>query len=686
MLRKSVITNQRGVTLFEILTALVIFMVLSVSLVSLTTYAIEKPRQAGIKNTLNAYENQAKLLLNSSEDVTDSIKLVEFLNADLDEDLMFDINGVSKIKNAYNKNYTVEIVQEGIKTAIVIETIGRNSEDGYKLVVVKDGGEVESCTNGFGRSDKNLSAIDSSLCDSGDTGGGDTEGVTIPEGYIAITNADELNAVRNNLSAKYILLNNIDLADSPHNNDTDGWSPLGEVLEEPFIGIFDGNDKTISNLKVKTTSDFAGLFGIVQNAEIKDLSLSNVSVEGVMATGALAGIAYDNVIIDNTHATGTVAVGQYSGGLVGSLWEGTITNSSSTVSVITEDPFSVGMGYSNTGGLVGSMDNSTIHGATTNSVVHGLMTGGIVGYARYSDITEVHTNSTVIAGFEGGGIVGNLRDSTMRDAEANGTVNSYVGGGLAGTTDLSTIENSKSSVAMTSYHNQASYSIGGAVGIMEETNLINVSSNGTINLTPHTNISHINVGGLVGSLGLSYSAGGTITNSHSSTPIALASYTGTRPTGVGGLIGTAFAGSVQKSYATGNITSTLDGVGGLIGISMTSADIKDTYSTSSVRGSTNVGGLIGKNGGTTKIENSYAKGLVTATKAVTPVSGGLVGVNTSTGAIVNSFYDSQTTTKSDTGKGVPKTTAQMKQKTTFTNWDFTTIWGIEEGTGYPTLN
>lgn len=53
--------------------------------------------------------------------------------------------------------------------------------------------------------------------------------------------------------------------------------------------------------------------------------------------------------------------------------------------------------------------------------------------------------------------------------------------------------------------------------------------------------------------------------------------------------------------------------------------------------------------------------------------------------VVNSYYDSSISGQTDTGKGEPRTTEEMKQQATFENWDFDTIWDIEEGVTYPEL-
>ena len=57
----------------------------------------------------------------------------------------------------------------------------------------------------------------------------------VPAGYIPIRTAQELDNIRNNLSGKYILMNDIDLGEY------ENWVPIG-TKKQPFSGIFDGNN------------------------------------------------------------------------------------------------------------------------------------------------------------------------------------------------------------------------------------------------------------------------------------------------------------------------------------------------------------------------------------------------------------------------------------------------------------
>jgi len=168
---------------------------------------------------------------------------------------------------------------------------------------------------------------------------------------------------------------------------------------------------------------------------------------------------------------------------------------------------------------------------------------------------------------------------------------------------------------------------------------------------------------------------------------------------VGGLVGSN-AGIISKCYATGNVHAFASAnvyVGGLAGIiwgSPTILDGKATIMNSYATGNVSVGtcdwtlymgGLVGDNGysvTTTIVENCYSTGLVSGAGSNV---GGLMGTNR--GTVTASYYDSQTSGKSDTGKGEPKTTTEMKSQSTFADWNFSNIWGISAGTnsGYPYL-
>ena len=81
--------------------------------------------------------------------------------------------------------------------------------------------------------------------------------------------------------------------------------------------------------------------------------------------------------------------------------------------------------------------------------------------------------------------------------------------------------------------------------------------------------------------------------------------------------------------------------------------------------------------------NCFSAGAVSGSTAV----GGLIGrVNSDSGQVRNSFWDTTTSGQSGSAAGTGKTTAQMKSPSTFTSagWNFVSIW-IQKEQEYPRL-
>ncbi|MFN7277277.1 MAG: GLUG motif-containing protein, partial [Betaproteobacteria bacterium] len=156
---------------------------------------------------------------------------------------------------------------------------------------------------------------------------------------------------------------------------------------------------------------------------------------------------------------------------------------------------------------------------------------------------------------------------------------------------------------------------------------------------------------------------GTVTHSYATGRVSGGSY-------LGGLVGWSM-GPVMNSYATGNITGNVT-LGGLVGFQTFNA-LSDSYATGGVTGSSRLGGLVGWSSNTaTTISNSYAIGSVTGATE----TGGLVGFNE--GAILtNSFWNTQTSGQSSSAGGTGLSTAQMRDPASFTGWDLSGVWSLQ---------
>jgi hypothetical protein len=155
---------------------------------------------------------------------------------------------------------------------------------------------------------------------------------------------------------------------------------------------------------------------------------------------------------------------------------------------------------------------------------------------------------------------------------------------------------------------------------------------------------------------------------------------------VGGLIGKNYRGLIERCSVTGSILAKGFRVGGLLGTNQ--GQLNNCYSRASVKGLDNmIGGLVGAHESSyARINYCYATGYIDRqSDKIYP--GGLIGLLLDNDKVYDSFYDKNTSGRADTGKGVGKTTTEMKQQATYIDWDFNYIWDIDENVndGYPYL-
>ena len=165
---------------------------------------------------------------------------------------------------------------------------------------------------------------------------------------IKIYTADDLLTVQENIYADYILMNDIDMAGID-------WTPVD------YFGNFDGNNHAILNLNVKTVSKeirttydgnyktydtcFAGLFGVLENGSVRNLTLKGLNVkvnkEEPCFIGSIAGFA-EGSTIENCSIEGTLRLDVSAkmfgvGGIVGYGGNGSILSTNADVTLICID-------------------------------------------------------------------------------------------------------------------------------------------------------------------------------------------------------------------------------------------------------------------------------------------------------------------------------------------------------------
>ena len=244
-----------------------------------------------------------------------------------------------------------------------------------------------------------------------------------------ITKAEELawfrnqvNGGKNKICAK--IADNvevIDLKDFCHAEDVSqnlkelSWVPIG-TANKPYQGTFDGNNKTITNLyiKTKTAQNNVGFFCMTRGATIQDLIFDNAKVENVsttytkaLCTGILAGYAYAD------------------------------TNSPSHIKGIKTTKNCTVIGQNDTGGIVGNASNINLENCENRSSVKGeSYVGGIAGDYRYKNIKRCTNYGTVeTVGQRIGGIIGYADETSIEDCANYGKLTGtvwFAGGGIAG--------------------------------------------------------------------------------------------------------------------------------------------------------------------------------------------------------------------------------------------------------------
>ena len=292
------------------------------------------------------------------------------------------------------------------------------------------------------------------------------------EGCYEIANIYQLQAIMSfqgdislseRLSASYRLVSNIDASVTQETNyDSDfdsssapageGFLPIGSLNGASactntgaacFVGVFDGNNYSISNLYINGSAKTLGLFGTAGDIPGSDMRILNVGLVDLNVSstglytsriGGLAGYLSEGEIT-NSYVTGTVSSGDtsdYVGGLAAHNFLGNITNSYTASNVYG------GAGADNVGGLVGY----NVRGNITNSYAAGNMdggddndnVGGLVAYNINGSIANSYALGNTVGG-AGNDRVGGLAGQHRRIFLTSSITNSYAAGNVDGGDD-----------------------------------------------------------------------------------------------------------------------------------------------------------------------------------------------------------------------------------------------------------
>lgn len=186
------------------------------------------------------------------------------------------------------------------------------------------------------------------------------------------------------------------------------WNPIGSMSGDhgSFLGVFDGDNHTISNLCVEQPGNGIGLFArTAGNAVIKNLTLNNVTVKSTNDSnyvGGLVGNAYASTKIENVHVTGNIDISGrgYLGGIAGHGYVVMDNVSVKAKGTISSSFWCVGgiLGYGGEGCT--NITNATVDGLEANGLVLRSAAGGIggiVGMAEDNKGTQPISGSNLTA-------------------------------------------------------------------------------------------------------------------------------------------------------------------------------------------------------------------------------------------------------------------------------------------------
>ena len=205
-------------------------------------------------------------------------------------------------------------------------------------------------------------------------------------------------------------------ADKSQNLEEVSWEPIGNTTNN-YMGTFDGNNKTITNLYINANQEYSGLFGYTFISTIKNLTFVNANVTNTNSyTGILVGYGYGGTYQNIMTSTSCeVNGGDGTGGIAGKL----AGNAYNCVNYATVQ------GKEQVGGLFSSYDSSTSITACANYgkvTASSLWVGGLVGYFNSGTIQDCANYGDVKGTNHVAGLAGYVRSGKIQNVFSYGNV------------------------------------------------------------------------------------------------------------------------------------------------------------------------------------------------------------------------------------------------------------------------
>ena len=472
------------------------------------------------------------------------------------------------------------------------------------------------------------------------------------EVWIEISDEADLNSIRDDLFANYVLKADIDLNGA-------SWVPIGSSAT-PFTGKLNGNSKVIRNFVINDTSaNETGFFAAIgSTGEVKNLGIEETNIIAGDNAGILAGV--NNGTVEQTFAKGSVTGQLNVGGLVGTNeTAGKVINSFASAYVA---------GKGSIGGLIGlnngNVDKSYSSSEVANSIFNNyLQFDGDGDYISIPHIADYNTDKfTLEAWFQWD----NVDTADVQFIVGKGfeqyEIHTGGGSGINGVRFIPIPHDEQDSwIDANNVMKSGWFHVAAVYDYVDGVAEAKVYINGIAQ--------DLNQKGS--------SVGTTASMERAYNPLT----ENTEDFNIGSRAG-------GSSYFKGKISDVR-----FWNTARTAEEIvadKDRQLTGGEEELIGYWKLNEEEGNpidsTGKNLTSSLFGDITRVKEVPTDFGGLVGNNT--GTVSNSHYDLEVSGQNDdTEKGSPQITNDMKAQETFTDWDFDGIWGIDVGVndGYPYL-
>ena len=431
---------------------------------------------------------------------------------------------------------------------------------------------------------------------------------------LRISNKEELESFRDRVNGGETFEGKVVKVVADIDLENEEWLPIGNYVDNnelKFKGTFEGGNHEIKGLNINGNKDYQGLFGMIEDAKVQNVRITNGNIKVGNYGGGVSGYGINSIIKNCTNGAEILSSKGYTGGIIGKIDGESVIDSCNNTAKI-ESTGTCGDEYGNTflGGIVGRSEAEIINSNNNSEIISvASAVGGISGGQYNKDLKNcINYGSITVTG---------------GDKSENALVGGIVGRMLGGN-NINTIENC---------HNEGKVIakmklVGGIGGSLTNVNVFKCYNIASI----ETN--KTSIGGIIGFLNEGnikveecYNLG-SITSNHSDN---------NENTAAGGIVGTS-RGEIIKCFNTGDVTINVAIAGGIVGVS--NKRISQCYNTGKIESIGHnanddciLGGISGYS--TNLIEACYNTGEI---KGSYKIQGGIVG-NTSAETIVKYSYN-----------------------------------------------